>query len=293
MWYEHWFDKATGDKFDEIISRGMVKMENGRLKVNTSQLTKPYWLHVNGSTDCRNCLLWHEIFFNQFNIVHSFCRYNCWKTVTRPRNVKELIQVNNLMYVVPFTYNFINPLPGKAGLDVRQHTSKAYGVFQYATSLLEALRIKEIMHYMIRTYLPTDQIDGQHLEDTIFVKRSCTEMEGMFPGESDWWDTPQTDVEIDHERRLEEIFSHEVGINLQPHWLRDKVIDNWLRYANQIGDNSWCDFMGGQDTFNVLSREYDGSDLRIKVPEEPKCEPKGCHCKKVTKDEEDVEGVAI
>lgn len=269
MWWEHWFDKATAQKVDEIIARGMVSLEDGRLKLNSSQLTKPYWLHINGSTDCRNCLLWNEIFFMKFNIIHSFCRYHCWKVVTRPRNVRELIQFHNLMYVVPFVYNFINPLPGKCGLDVREHTNKAYGGFNYATSLVEALRIKEIMHYMVREYMPTEEIDGKHLEDTIFVKRSCTEMEGMVPGGSSWWDTPQNQDEVEIERRLEDIFAHQPSVVLQPAWLRDKVLNNWLLHANSIGDDSAVDFMG-TDILNVQSRQYTEKDLKGGVPTEPK-----------------------
>ena len=260
MWWEHWFDGEMADKIDQIIQRGIVRLEKGRLLVNTSQLTSPYWLHVTGATDNRNCILWHEVFFNQFKVIHSFCRYNCWKCVTHPRNVKELIQFHNLMYVVPFVYNFINPLPGKAGLDVRKYTGKAYSAFNYATSLFEGLRMREIMQHMIRTYLPTEEIDGKKLEDTVFVKRSCTEMEALIPGDDAWWDTPQTAHEIDIERRFEDIFDHQVDVTLQPAWLRDKVLHKWLHYANSIGDESAVDFIKS-DPFNVHSRKFDFDDL--------------------------------
>jgi len=261
MWYEHWFDKTIANKIDMIIRTGKVKMVEGRLEVQTSQFTKPFWLHVGASMNCRNCVLWQEIFFTDIGIIHSFCRYHCWKCVTRPRNVREMIQLYNLMNVVPFVYNFINPLPGKAGVDVRHQTSEAYGVFQYATSLEEALKIKEIMTYMIRTYLPSEEIEGKYLQDTVFVKRSCTEMEEKIPGDNPWWETPQTRDEVEIERRLEEIFSRPNHIVVQPGWLRDKVLHNWLAYANAIGDKSAVNFIGS-DPFNVHSRKYTFKDLQ-------------------------------
>lgn len=267
MWWEHWFDRDLLDKVDQLVARGIVKMEGGRLAVQTSMLVSPYWLHIPGSMDCRNCTLWYEIFFKGLNIIHSFCRYNCWKVVAKPRNVKELIQYRNLMYVVPFVYNFPNPLPGKAGMDVRRHTSGPYAAFNYALSLTEALRIKEIMHYMTRTYMPTEKIDGKHLEDTIFVKRSCTEFEAKIPTDDPWWNKPQTAAEVDIERRLEEIFKCDVQFNFQPAWLVDKTFSKWLDYANAIGDKSLAEI--GVDNLSVNSCQYTGDNLKPKGAEDP------------------------
>jgi len=264
MWYEHWFDDVISKKIDELIARGILIPKDGMLEVRTALLTAPYWIHVSGSKDCRNCSLWHAILFKQFGVIHSFCRYNCWKVVTKPRNVKELIQVNNLMYVVPFVYNFVNPIPGKAGLDVRDYTDKPYAVFQYTHSLAEGLQVKEIMLHMITEYLPNDEIDGQHLQDTVFLKRSCTEFEQAIPGDSEWWDAPQTVDEIDLIRKLEDILHCPNTVDTQPAWLKDKTLDKWLRYANSIGDHTAVDMMG-KDTFNVISRKYTAKDLQTTV----------------------------
>lgn len=261
MWWEHWFDENMAKRIDSMVSRGIVKPEGGRLKLNVSMLTSPYWMHISGSLDSRNCALWYEVFHKELGIIHNFCRYHCWKCVSRPRNVRELIQMHNLMYVVPFVYNFINPIPGKAGLDVRRHTAKPYGTFQYAQSLAEALRIKEIMTYMIREYLPNEEIDGKHLQDTLIVKRSCTEFEQSVPGHDPWWDTPQTPDEVEIERRIEDMFVNDLQITMQPAWLKDKVLNFWLHQANSIGDESAVDFMG-KDLFNAHSRQYGPEDLR-------------------------------
>lgn len=273
MWWEHWFDNRARDTVDRTIAKGMVKLEGGRLVLQTRMLHDPYWLHIPGSLDSRNCALWYEIFFKEFNIIHSFCRYHCWKCVTKPRTVKELIQFRNLMYVVPFVYNFTSPIPGKAGLDVRRHTDSPYAAFNYATTAVEALRIKDIMRHMIKSYLPTEKINGQHLEDTVFVKRSCTEFEQSIPGDDPWWNASQSRDEIEIQRKLEEIYRCDPELSMQPAWLCDKTIQKWLNHANSIGDKSVTDFTGA-DNLSVKSIHYDYKDLKPKggelQPQTPK-----------------------
>jgi hypothetical protein len=263
MWWEHWFDNELSAKIENLVRTKQVESIKGQLHVKTEENIQPGYLHVTGSTDCRICHFWYDIFFQQLGLIHSFCRYHCWKVVTRPRNVRELIQLYNLMYVVPFVYNFINPISGKAGLDFRTHTPQPYGAFSYAITLVEALRIKEITLHMITEYMPNEKIDGKHLQDTVQVKRACTEFEGIYPGESEWWDTLQTREEWEVERRLEEIFVAKADMSFQPAWLKDKVLQKWLVYANSIGDKSAVDFVGA-DVFNVHTKAYVGKDLQPK-----------------------------
>jgi hypothetical protein len=271
MWWEHWFDNEMSSLIEGIVAQGVVKAEDGRLRLLVHDTVKPYWSHIAGSTDCRNCALWNDIFFKRLGVIHSFCRYHCWKVVTKPRTVKELIQMHNLMYVIPFEYNFINPLPGKAGLDVRPYTNSPFATFNYCTSLVEGLRVKEILLHMITKYMPNDKIDGKHLQDTVFLKRSCTEMESKIPTTDVWWDTPQSRDEWEIEHRLEEIFMCEPDMHFQPAWLKDKVLQNWLNHANSIGDKSIADFIGA-DIFTVNSRKYVAKDLQLKGGDEEKVE---------------------
>jgi hypothetical protein len=263
MWWEHWFDNQLSAGIENLVNKGFVELDNKtqRLRVRTTYPAKAHWLHVCGSTDARSCMFWKEIMFEQLGTIHSFCRYRCWKVVARPRTIRELVQMHNLLYVIPFEYNFINPIPGKAGEDVRPYTSERYGVFLYALSLVEALRIKEIMLHMITKYLPNDEIDGRHLQDTVFVKRACTEMEAKIPTDDPWWDAHQNVFEWENERRLEDLFVYEPDMAFQPAWLRDKTLQDWLNEANRTADKSVVDFVGA-DVFNVHSRKYTMKDLK-------------------------------
>lgn len=280
MWYEHWFDDSLARKISMLEKAGTVKLINGRLHVESFSITDNNWMYVAGSTDCRKCLLWDNIFFQQLGVVSNFCRYHCHKVVVRPRNVRELIQMHNLLYVIPYEYNYINPVPGKAGLDTRKYTSEPYGVFLYANSLNEVLTLKEMMKHMITKYIPEEEIDGKLLVDTVFAKRSCTEMEAKYPGDDPWWNTPKMHEEMEILRRLEEIFYIDPDMTFQPAWVKDKILQNWLGYANSIGDKSVVDFVGA-DIFNVKTRHCVGTDIlkekggdttvlkKIKEPEEP------------------------
>ena len=282
MWYEHWFDNQMSKLIEGIVASGAVDDKEGQLHLKVHDNVKPYWLHIAGSTDCRNCALWSDLFFKQLNVVHSFCRYHCWKVVTKPRNVKELIQMHNLMYVVPYEYNFINPLPGKAGIDTRHYTNWPYATFNYCISLTEAIRVKEILLHMITKYMPNDKIDGTHLQDTVMIKRSCTEMVAKIPTTDSWWDTQQTRDEWGIEKRLEDLFTCKPDMIPEPAWLKDKVLQHWLNYANSIGDKSIIDFVGA-DIFTVNQRVYEAIDLRTqggdKEPEKEVTEKKGSKSK--------------
>ncbi|GAG11846.1 unnamed protein product, partial [marine sediment metagenome] len=174
MWYEHWFDDSLSLKISTLEAAGRVKLINGRMHVETRERIDSHWLHVSGSTDCRECFLWNEIMFKELGVVHSFCRYHCYKVVVRPRNVRELVQMHNLLYVIPYEYNYINPIAGKAGLDTRKYTAEPYGVFLYANSLNEGLTLKELMRHMIDKYIPEEEIDGKFLVNTLKLKRACT-----------------------------------------------------------------------------------------------------------------------
>jgi hypothetical protein len=86
-------------------------------------------------------------------------------------------------------------------------------------------------------------------------------MEAARSTDDPWWDTPHTTEEWELERRLEEIFVHEIDIVTQPDWLRDKTLQNWLNYANSMGDKSVVEFTGS-DIFSVHSRKYTFKDLK-------------------------------
>jgi hypothetical protein len=126
---------------------------------------------------------------------------------------------------------------------------------------------------MISTYLPNEKIEGKHLQDTVFVKRACTEMEAKIPTDDPWWNSLQTRDEWEVERRLEEIFKCEPDLDFQPAWIRDKTLQLWLNHANQIGDKSVVDFVGA-DIFSVQSVKYDFKDLQPKGGDEKVAAPK-------------------
>ena len=271
MWWEHWFDNQMSKLIDNLVEAGIVELKDGQLHLKVEDVADPNWLYVSDSLDCRNCALWGEVFFKHLQTIHNFCRHFCWKVVTKPRTVKELIQMHNLMYVIPYEYNFINPIPGKVGVDTRPYTNWPYATFTYCNSLVEGIRVKEILLHMITKYMPNDKIDGKHLQDTVMIKRSCTEMVAKIPATDSWWETPQNRDEWEIERRLEELFTCKPDTLTQPAWLRDKVLQSWLNYANSIGDKSLVDFVGA-DIFSVKQRAYEAIDLRPKGGETEEAE---------------------
>jgi len=239
MYRNLWFRKEIEQKIRQTIQSGMVEFDMHKGKLYPKNMQAHYdtnWMFFSNSTDRRDCYLWHTIMYNVFGLVPEFCRFHCWKVVVKPRNVRELIQLYQLVQAMPFLYGYINTFHGKCGIDTRNYTKLPYDAFFYNESKEEAYENYKIIRHALDTYLDPE-IDA-------IVKRSCTEFErDMGPTDGPSWQK-MTDEEKSLERYLESIYVGDPSMTSQPDWHRNKVLLHWLQHAYMHGDTTGVEFLG-------------------------------------------------
>ncbi len=267
MWREIWFDKNIAGRIQGLLNSGGYKIDadKNRIVPNAVKRLDDPWIHFGASTNGLNCHLWTRIMFQIFNLIPSFCRFNCHKVVTKPRNFKEMFQYYGLINAIPFNYGHICPIPGKCGIDRRDYTGVAYHGFCYADSLDRAQEYYDIVYKSIHDCMPDAIVDDIHLADTMIIKKACTEMEAQHPTTDSIWES-MTPKEIDLEKRLSEIFCIESELTIQADWVKNNIVHTWLRFANMIGDSTATE-MTGKD-FTVHAVTYHNTNDNIKKKED-------------------------
>ncbi len=261
MWRNLWFRDEIEGTIRQTIRRGMVRYNSQTGKLEPRDMQGNYdsnWIFFSNTTDRRDCYLYHTIFYNVFGLVPEFCRFRCWKVVTKPRNVRELIQFYQLMLAMPLTYGFINPLHGKCGIDTRSYTKDPYDGFIYTDSKEECYEKYKLVR---------DALD-KYLDPAIpaVMKRACTEFE-RDKGPTDgpfWQEMSKEDMEL--ERYLSTIYAGYPEGTFQPDWHKNKIVLHWLKFAYMQGDMTGVEYLG-EDIFGKSPVTYHDEMLQAETDE--------------------------
>ena len=208
-------------KFDKRIREGVTKLtgswkigEGGRLTpANPKGGRAIPWVFTHQDTRKKFCAHWNNVYCLTFNHIPTYCRFQCWKVVIKPRNLKETFLCHEIMVKMQH--------PGKIGMDLRNYTYGAWAGFFYNESLEQGREIYKIARELIPDEIP------------VILKRGCTEMERMVP--SPLWDNVSKE-EVEFEERLNDIFSFDELNFSQADWLQSEIKERWIEYAIQIGD---------------------------------------------------------
>jgi hypothetical protein len=230
-------------KVEQVLqgSNLAVRPIDGKIAAQLKSITtETPWIHFNHTT-ARHCGIWNRIYCRQFQLIPYFCRFHCWKTVVKPRTVKELFSLHDLMQGLNY--------PSKCGIDVRDYTPGPYAAFVYGDSLKEGqMYCAQMQKYVSENISP---------DIPVFLKRGCTEMEVMKP--SDQWD-PYTPEEEMLERKLNDIFVKEETDAKQAYWLRNRIMRRWIRHAMSIGDETWKELAGEVNGMHPHVVQYQNTD---------------------------------
>lgn len=264
MWRKLWFDERTENVIRKLIRTGVVRfnMDTGLLEPNTQGNYDTNWMFFGSTVGSRDCYLWHTIMFDYFNLVPRFCRFDCYKVVVKPRNVRELIQFAGLMHAMPYFYGFITQVHGKCGIDTRHYTESPYDAFIYCNNVEEGREKCDITRDACDKYLP----DGENIP--VILKRSCTEFErALGPTDKDCWQS-MTPEEMDLELKISDIFKGQSSHSNQPDWLRNKIVHHWLKFANTYGDKTGTELTGRDDTVHAVTYHLEKGGETATLPQE-------------------------
>ncbi len=222
LWHSHSKLISKVKKVVADMPNMHVRPEDGRVGVKGQQipLDAP-WIFAE-MDPCRHCSLWNHVYFQQFGIIPSKCRFACWKVVTKPSTIVDLFTLLDLLKEHRFN--------GKCGLDIRDYTPDPYAGFLYADSLKQGQDLLQHWQSLLEQEI---WIGGK---PDSFLKRGWTEVEQHKP--SDQWDTV-SDSELELENALDEIFVKEENVAASPQWLEQVRKKEWIQHAIRIGDLTW------------------------------------------------------
>ena len=241
-------------RFDNEIKAGIAKLdgpwslgESGRWKpANPKGARGSPWIYTNIASRKKFCHVWNHNFYGQFNHIPSYCRFQCWKVVIKPRNVKEVFECYDIMNQMM--------LPGKIGIDLRDYTFGAWAGFFYNETLEQGREVYAIARELIDDDIP------------VILKRGCTEMERGTP--SHLWDLVSKEFH-EKEQYLNDLIEFEELHFVQAEWLKNEIKERWIGHAIRLGDptaremaEKYCDDPDIWAKLVVLSETYHDSDPR-------------------------------
>jgi hypothetical protein len=219
----------TNNNFQQRPSDGRIEIIHERRGI--SPLTP--WIHFRHGT-IRHCGHYNQLFCKSFEHIPRFCRWNCWKTVIKPRNFKYLYELYAIMRAMD--------LPSKCGVDQRDYTPGPYAGFIYGDSLEEGRRYWKLMSETLveAGFSVTNEAkefeENHDMNYMVFLKRGCTEMEELKA--SDQWDQ-MTPEEMRMEQKFKDLFVFDAGEG-NPHPASLNAVKRlWVRHAMSIGDISY------------------------------------------------------
>ena len=148
-------------------SGGMYLREDNRVGVKIERVVDSPWLYV-AEDETRFCPLYHKVFFPALGIIHSRC-LNCWKVVTNPRTVLELVRCYNIQKRIGTM--------AKCGIEIRDYVPANYGCYWYNDTLGEGLDKKAEVK---------EELEKEGIDIPVILKRGCTEFEQKMPNPNTW-----------------------------------------------------------------------------------------------------------
>ena len=209
-------------EFDKLLRKGTARLCNSEFKMGPGGKLEPKmvegargmpWIFINHDARKKFCWFWNQVCCGVFSIIPTNCRFNCWKTVLKPNNVKELFECYDILKRLD--------LPSKIGMDLRDYTYGAWAGFIYADTLEEG----RSYYKQVREALPK--------KVSVILKRGCTEMERLKPSKE--WDN-MAKVDFEMEQKLLDRFKFDERHYHQAKWYKKEIEENWIIRAIQIGD---------------------------------------------------------
>ena len=246
------------DWMDPLLRKGTFHVRRSDGKLEHGPMYEAYttpWHHIRNAQGAK-CPYLHRLCFEisprtpagQF--VPRRCQ-RCWKVVIRPRTLKELFALEDLLVKLD--------LPSKCGIERRSYSpcsKNRYGGYIYNMSPQEGTdRLK-----VIRELVHNDPGLGEGVD--VYLKRGCTEME-MAMGRSDEWKV--TDIQNEVEDYLDWLVVMDVEESGQAKHVLNKVHMTWIEWAAEIGDETYLEYTGGKPIYDPPVKY----ELEVASPDDP------------------------
>ncbi|RKY06603.1 MAG: hypothetical protein DRP56_07105 [Planctomycetota bacterium] len=215
-------------KLKLLLGEWHVGLESKRFEMNmpSVQTVEP-WVHVKKAGN-RHCTLWFNMAV-KCGVVHPGCGEKCWKTVVRPRTIKELFALHDIQTRLSADRGF----PCKCGIERRLHVHGLYGGYFYADSLEDG----QMQYKIVR-----EAVDADISPDvSVILKQGCTEIE-MLRGAG----YKLTEEDRHWSAMADKWFVFPDAKPEQPGIVKIHTMRAWLEFAWQNGDETARDYNEGE-----------------------------------------------
>ena len=188
-----------------------------------------------------NCIRHHEV-FNNLNIIPKFC-FNCFKIQIEPSNVIDLIKLFFVFDRLELSKNNQR----KCMVELREEVSGLYKGIIYCSNVEEAKNILEDITPLLNL----------NLKYKVSIKRGCSEFYKSFSNfnivdkkDINFMDYPKKWEKIEQKIKIKKNYNTiKINNTVSGMSISDfLVINQWLNYAKEIGDQSYKQI--GFETFN-------------------------------------------
>jgi hypothetical protein len=223
------FNKPFKQKVKQDLSRGKRLNHEGKIEpVAPGAAVNSPWVFIAKGRH-KFCGIYNHVMCQAHQLIPTYCRFKCWKTVIKPRNLKELFGLYEVLTALQ--------LPSKCGMDLRDYTFGAWAGFIYACSLPEGRRYHAKILQALKDRFGENEVSDKSADFpqqiTAILKRGCTEMEALKP--SDKWNEASED-ELVLEGQIEDMYAHDDHDAHQSQWVKNDIMERWIYRAIEIGD---------------------------------------------------------
>lgn len=222
---EKYKDIINSDLLEPIMpllrSRVYFFTRGGRIDCKRGLNADTPWVHIRQAQG-KDCGLWHQVWFNHYGFIPFGCQ-SCWKVVVRPRTLKEMFELYELM-------KFLD-LPSKLGIERRFSVPALFGAYFYNNSYEDGQQCYKFVREAVSQALSPDV--------KVILKRGCTEMEHAF-GDSTKWMVSEEQAGL--EKRLSDLFLPMTDQYNQPDAYNEHVMAGWIKFAFAGGDPTAAEF---------------------------------------------------
>jgi len=220
-----------------LKNKGYVIRNDGRwIRVHFAAWETP-WVHQY-TTPNQECELWHDLFFDFWKQVPTYCM-DCWKVVVMPRTVVELFDLYELQKTLEH--------PCKCGIELRQTDDRLYGGYFYNWGKKNG----EKCYKMVRKAVS----EAISPEVNVILKCACTEYEISCGPPAEWKpDAKQLFIE----KAIKEYVLPSTEMFYQHDYMQAYIMLKWIHHAASHHDMTYKELTGGGPiTFSAKTYHQD------------------------------------
>lgn len=236
----------------DAYTKGKIARAQGKYVILTGGSCNTPWCYTPTPLDDK-CAIWSRVFdlpgMEPRQFVPRHCM-ECWKVVIRPRNFKELMQLERIERELG--------LESKCGIEVRPSVSANYGGYFYNHSIAEGLSCKRLLTNKLHREIFND-VPGDQMSKYVFLKRACTEYERDL-GDSSLWQVMDKQLPVE-----DFVLNNTVVVQLDVNQSEEaKVVTRrfWMSRAHSVGDMSYVPFNENKALYPPY-RTYTKEDLDV------------------------------